>query len=406
MKQTIIITLVTTFLFTIFAASMIFIVIKVANISIDETYDSASLYEYQILSNKDAAVIKYVEKDNREIKRIVIPEVVEIEEKIYNIISIEEAAFFNAIFLTHITIPDSVINIDDRAFAGCGNLSNINITDKIINIGASAFASCKKLTTFYIPKNVTTLESSVFYGCTSLNEIVVNEENLHLKVIDGVLYNYDITNLIVATKNVINVYIPNSVLIIGDTAFNSCSYLQNVTIPNGVTSIGSHTFRDCLSITSVIIPASVTKIGTNAFNGCNSLTNIYVDSNNNIYSSIDGNLYSKDETTFILPAYGKKSVSIAANTAIIESYAFHDNNFVENVNISSSVLFIKSYAFRTCYSLESIIIPSTVFQISENAFYNCRATSIYTPLDSEPFTWHPDWSVNIFEVVWGYTENI
>ena len=83
-----------------------------------------------------------------------------------------------------------------------------------------------------------------------------------------------------------------------------------VTIPNTinglpVTGIGSYAFTSCASLTSVMIPSSVASIGTFAFGKCTSLTAITVDTNNRAYSSVDGVLFDKGQTTLIQYPAGK-----------------------------------------------------------------------------------------------------
>ena len=72
------------------------------------------------------------------------------------------------------------------------------------------------------------------------------------------------------------VVIPDSVKIIGDSAFSGCKGITSVAIPDSVQEIGSGAFRDCIALPHITIPDSVQKIGGDAFAGCQSLTAITI----------------------------------------------------------------------------------------------------------------------------------
>ena len=71
-----------------------------------------------------------------------------------------------------------------------------------------------------------------------------------------------------------SITIPNSVLTIGESAFDYCSGLTSITIPNSVTTIGESAFRGCEGLTSIIIPNGVTTIREWTFMECTGLTSI------------------------------------------------------------------------------------------------------------------------------------
>src|SRR5271157_4597088 len=66
-----------------------------------------------------------------------------------------------------------------------------------------------------------------------------------------------------------------------------------------VTSIGDQAFNNSTNLTNVTIPNSITNIGAGVFDGCASLTAITVDTNNAFFSSTNGVLFDKGQTTLI-----------------------------------------------------------------------------------------------------------
>ena len=80
------------------------------------------------------------------------------------------------------------------------------------------------------------------------------------------------SNIFPSYESPVSVEIPNSVEIIGNSAFTQCTSLTSIDIPVKVESIGVRAFKDCSSLTAIYIPKSITTIGYWAFNGCNNLT--------------------------------------------------------------------------------------------------------------------------------------
>ena len=91
--------------------------------------------------------------------------------------------------------------------------------------------------------------------------------------------------------------IGSGVTSIGGAAFSYNGSLTNVTIGSGALTGG--TFYYCTNLKSVTIGEGVTYINWDAFDGCASLTNIAVVPLNEFYSSVDGVLFDKSQTTLI-----------------------------------------------------------------------------------------------------------
>ena len=322
---------------------------------------------------------------------------------------ISYSAFRGCYSLETIEIPNSVKEIYNSAFRQCSSLKTIEIPNSITNIGDYAFASCYSLENIEIPNSVTTIGNSVFWRCDSLTNIKVDSNNTAYKSIDGNLYSKDGKILVqyAIGKKDVSFVIPNGVETIGDSVFYSCELLERIEIPNSVTSIGANVFcgceriksieipnsvksigdsafSNCDSLTSIVIPYSVTSIGDSAFWGCASLTNIQVDSNNTAYKSIDGNLYSKDGTTLIQYANGKKDTSFSIPNSVISivNSAFYQAKALKIVTVeeNSKLTYIGDRAFWVCSSLTSITIPNSVTSIGNYAFEGCSSlTSIEIP---------------------------
>lgn len=142
---------------------------------------------------------------------------------------------------------------------------------------------------------------------------------------------------------------------IGNNAFYQCEYIDKIHIPDNIVNIGNAAFFSCNNLSSVVISQNVFYIGNDAFGYCDNLENIYVDKNNNCYSSLNGNLYSDDYSVLLRYAGGKneKIFSIPNNT----------------INISE-------YAFEMCYNLKKIVIPVSVTSIGDLAFNGCNNLSV------------------------------
>ncbi len=139
-----------------------------------------------------------------------------------------------------------------------------------------------------------------------------------------------------------------------------------------ITGLASKAFYSS-SLTNVIIPASITNIGNAAFSFCSSLTSFEVDGANPDYSSPNGVLFDKLQTTLVeFPVAIFGSYSISNNVTKIGDYAFYGSS-LGSVTIPQSVTNIGNHAFNSCYILSSVAIPSSVISIGTDAFSACTS---------------------------------
>ena len=161
-----------------------------------------------------------------------------------------------------------------------------------------------------------------------------------------------------------------------------------VTIPtniNGltVTSIGDEEYGVLsASLINVTIPDSVTNIFTGSFLN-DSLTAITVDTNNPAYSSLNGVLFDKSQTTLIQYPIGLRgSYVIPSSVTSIGELAFYGDfqGNLTSVTIPDSVTNIGGFAFQECIGFANITIPDSVTSIGEAAFdFDQRLTSVTIP---------------------------
>ncbi|MDR0456328.1 MAG: leucine-rich repeat domain-containing protein [Treponema sp.] len=158
---------------------------------------------------------------------------------------------------------------------------------------------------------------------------------------------------------------------IWNLAFTNCSNLTSVIIPDTVTNIGTSVFANCTSLASVIISDSVTYMNADSFSNCGKLAAIEVDGNNSAYSSVDGIVYNKAQTTLVMypPAKTGTSFTIPDGVTGIEVSAFSGCSLT-SISIPDSVTDIGVTAFGGC-SFPSVIIPNSVTGIGQRAFINC-----------------------------------
>ena len=114
--------------------------------------------------------------------------------------------------------------------------------------------------------------------------------------------------------------------------------IKSVVIENGITGIGSRLFRNCSFIEYIQFSESVLDIDVTAFDGCKGIKEFSVDIENEVYSSFDGILYSKDLSKLIKYPSAKNDERFATlkNTTTICKNSFRDSVNLKTVALSES----------------------------------------------------------------------
>ena len=239
---------------------------------------------------------------------------------------------------------------------------------------------------YTVPDTVISIGNYAFDGCSGLTNVTIPDG---VTSIGERAFNY--------CNSLTNITIPDNVTFIGDYAFVYCTDLISATIGNGVTSIGNSTFHHCYSLASVNIGSGVTSIDNSAFGSCTSLTAITVDAGNPAYSSIDGVVFDKSQTLLIqYPKAKLGEYTVPDSVTSIDDYAFYNCYNLTGIAFGSGITSIGSYAFKYSASLTSVIIGSSVTFIGNSAFADCSSlTGVYFKGDA------PDLGSNVFTRVEG-----
>ena len=282
------------------------------------------------------------------IKKVVVEE---------GITSIGSYAFTRCNIMTEVSLPSTLLMINTYAFDNCRSLSSIDLPNKLWKIETNAFSECVALTRIELPDSVTTVGSSVFSTCHNLK---------YVKLSAGMKE-------------------------IPDSMFFNMDTLNTVIIPEGITSIGDTVFRGGDGITEITIPAQISKIGVAAFADCTKLKNIYVDSDNQYFTSVNGILFSKDMKTLICYPAGRTATTYTVPSGVtkIGYAAFGTAKNLYYIYLPDSVTHIDTYAFTFCDLLQKMTIGPNVVSLGDAALgYNMNLKSVVFENPNTTLDWH------------------
>lgn len=336
--------------------------------------------------------------------------------------------------LKNLTLPDSVSKVGAYSFKDCVSITQITLSNGMSNIASSTFLGCTSLSSITIKKSITNIDVSAFDNCTSLSRIDVEEGNTSYSSLEGVLYNSDMTKMILCPDGIQSVHLTATVSQgISGAKFSGCKKLttitvddnnpdyssddgvlynkdksvlircpggkQSISISESINEISSYAFSNCVALKTVSIPSSVKTIGSRAFSYCTSLTSLTILGESTLGKETiieEGAFSNCTSLTDIKMAYVKEIGDAAFNTCTslqnviipsslkeIKSALFANCTSLEKVTIPNSVTVIESYAFQGCEKLVSIGIPKSVTDIYDEVFIDCSSLEKVDFFDNE-----------------------
>lgn len=361
-------------------------------------------------------------------------------------------AFADCTSLQSITLPKNVRRVIQRAFSGCSSLSSITCEGMAPpTLGANALSGVSPTGVMKVvgieggipggpyadwknalPEGWTfeydgdQSQASYLHFTTTDHEPIELNSKASERPIVAVLYDqYEGATIMFAGQlteirkdvftgisTLATIDIPEGVVTICDSAFQSCTGLVDVKLPNTLQTIGNYAFQYCSHLPAITLNANLANVGTYAFDGCSALASItHEGMRNPTFSSQPfgpyGNQTISPYGVFTLPDnYSGIQVwmsllpvgwsyydFVLLYTSTMNDYVtvdeeaftprvFPDGNHYRNgvgyLQFGSPLKEIGDYAFKNAYYLSSVKLPRTVTSISQGAFHNCWALSSIT----------------------------
>lgn len=159
-------------------------------------------------------------------------------------------------------------------------------------------------------------------------------------------------------KNLKAIYIPSSVVSIGDWAFSNCYNL--IEVVSYAEKIGKSTFEGCWNINKIELHDCM-NIGDRAFFKCISLTNVSINSEEISFGAASFSNAGHD---------GGMNFEIKSSEIILHDAVFR-NSRITKFNTTANVRAFGEGIFKNCYSLQEVRC-NWLTDIKYHTFANCK----------------------------------
>ena len=250
-----------------------------------------------------------------------------------------------------------VTKLGEYSFESVRKINSMKIPDTVLEIGRNAIGYTKKIT---LGKNVKKINSSAFSSAGRLTSIVVPKANKNYKVKSGVLYNKNMTKLLVYPddKKGTAFTVPKKVKTIASNAFDYNKNLKSIKFSKSVKTIGSAAISDCEELKTITIPKNILLIGEYAFYNCEEVTKIKIDANKKLKILTAAFMNCESLKRIDVPKVSGKAV-------------FSGCEDLKKIVIKSNVKTLTQNEFFECTKLKTVTVPDTVKKIEKQSLGYC-----------------------------------
>lgn len=345
--------------------------------------------------------------------KLVIPElvtnIVDGETMKYNVMGINDKAFFGQKGLTSITIPPSVYSIGANILDGCDNLSDVIIADSynsniLMTVNSSSFVNatfknlylgkqymCSEMWGLAVPlpgtlesleigEKVNEIYSGAFAELYNLKSVKINAPLTTIP--DRAFYR---------CEQLESLNVPETVTYIGDRAFDQC-YELHIELPSGVEHVGERALKNT-RIPYLIFRNNVT-IGKEAFRDCHDLFSVLLngkdnDINNELYArpfynctrlfkvaareDYGGNFYGNQVTSWTIEDNESVDLENGVIISADKSQIWVSNKYQGEITLPDAVTRLDSWSIANCTGITKVVLPLSLTTVTDAAFAFCSS---------------------------------
>ncbi len=363
--------------------------------------------------------------------------------------SIGAYAFALCTSLKTVKLPAGLVFLETGVFGKCRALTSLTLPDRLLGIYTDAFTECTSLTSLVIPDSVNMVQHGAFEGAKCVEYTgnigyvgtwavsVKGEAEGETAAVTSHSFRAGTrgicNSLLQSHKELTAVTFPDSLMWIGDSAFNSTG-ITDLTLPSGVAAVGTRAFYFCISLRQLTIREGLRLIGQEAFSNCNRLTSVtlpaslqYIDpqafydctelasirancltctvgSHADVFGFSTENDLQRTVTAYetftwladyarndpnckfipLTPAgsgWSFSDGSLTITSSDVDRAEWKElNDRIQSITVSGSVSALPEDVFRNCDQLTSVTLEDGVTEIGSGAFSGCTGlTEIVFP---------------------------
>lgn len=165
-----------------------------------------------------------------------------------------------------------------------------------------------------------------------------------------------------------SLYIPWTVVSIGEDAVSESKNLETVTFSEGLIGIGLGSFGGCPKLKTVTLPSTLERVGQSGFTACTGLTEVTLNGNADVNKSAFEGCTALKKVTF---------ADKSGRPYLLMSSAFEGDAALTEITLTEGLGTIGSFCFSGCSSLGTVYLPASLTKIEANAFAGVGSLKIF-----------------------------